>query len=56
MITKEYWIIDSENREIRVLHLISDQLEDLAKLSGDQELTSPILPNFLTRPSDIFRL
>src|SRR5882762_5247172 len=36
---QEYWIVDSENREILILRLQGERLEHVAKLSSDDGIT-----------------
>jgi Uma2 family endonuclease len=52
----EYWIVDSENRSVMILRLRGQSLEEVATLSGDDELSSPILPGFQLKASAIFKL
>ncbi len=53
---QEYWIVDSENREVLVLRLQGQMLEEVAALKGDDELTSPLLSGFQLKVSTIFNL
>ena len=53
---KEYWIVDSENREVIVLRLQRQTLEEIARLQSDDELTSPLLSGFQMKVSTIFTL
>jgi Uma2 family endonuclease len=53
---KEYWIVDSENREVLVLRLQGQTLEEIVTLKTDDELTSPLLPDFKLKVSTIFNL
>ena len=53
---KEYWIVDSENREVIVLRLQRQTLEEIARLQSDDELTSPLLSGFQIKVSTIFTL
>ena len=53
---KEYWIVDCENREVLVLRLQGQMLEEIATLKGDDELTSPLLSGFQLKVSTIFTL
>jgi Uma2 family endonuclease len=53
---KEYWIVDSENREVIVLRLHEQALEEIAKLKSDDELTSPLLPGFVLKVNTVFTL
>lgn len=53
---KEYWVVDSENKEVLVLHLQGQTLEEVAVLQSDDELTSPLLPGFKLKVSTIFSL
>ena len=51
---KEHWIVDSENREVIVLRLQRQTLEEIARLRGDDELTSPLLSGFQMKVGTIF--
>jgi len=53
---EEYWIVDSENRSISVLRLEANKLNEIANLTGDDELTSAVLPHFRLPVSAIFNL
>jgi Uma2 family endonuclease len=53
---KEYWIVDSENREVLVLRLRGQTLEEIVTLKTDAELTSPLLSGFELKVSAIFNL
>jgi Uma2 family endonuclease len=53
---KEYWIVDSENREVLVLRLQGQTLEEIATLKSDDELTSPLLSGFQLKVGTIFTL
>jgi Uma2 family endonuclease len=53
---KEYWIVDSENREVLVLRLQGQALEEIVTLKADDELTSPLLSDFKLKVSTIFNL
>ncbi len=52
----EYWIVDSENRSVTILRLRDQSLEEIATLSSDDELSSPILSGFQLKVSAIFTL
>lgn len=52
----EYWIVDSQNQSIMVLRLLQQSLEEIATLTGDDELSSPILPGFQLKTSAVFNL
>src|SRR5882724_10315576 len=39
--SEEYWIVDSENREVVILRLQGQALDEVATLKSDDELTSP---------------
>ena len=43
---REYWIIDWRARLVEVYQRLGEQLQRVATLTGDAELTSPILPGF----------
>jgi Uma2 family endonuclease len=51
---KEYWIVDSENREVLVLRLRGNAFEEIATLTSDDAITSPLLPGFHLKISAIF--
>jgi Uma2 family endonuclease len=53
---KEYWIVDSENREVLVLRLQGQALEEIVTLKAEDELTSPLLSGFELKVSAIFNL
>ncbi|MCP9493942.1 MAG: Uma2 family endonuclease [Pyrinomonadaceae bacterium MAG19_C2-C3] len=51
---KEYWIADAENRTIEVYRLRDGLLDLIAILTARDELTTPLLPDFSCRVTDIF--
>jgi Uma2 family endonuclease len=53
---REYWIVDSENKQVLVLRLQGQTLEDISMLNNDDELTSPLLSGFQLNVSTIFNL
>ena len=53
---KEYWIVDSENREVIVLRLQGQLLEEIAKFTSDDQLASPLLAGFQLKVGTIFNL
>ena len=52
----EYWIVDSQNQSILVLRRGERSLEEVDTLTGDDELSSPILPGFQLKTSAAFSL
>jgi len=52
----EYWIVDSENQSVLIFRLREQSLEEVATLTGENELSSPILPGFQLKVRDIFNL
>jgi Uma2 family endonuclease len=52
----EYWIVDSENQAVLVFRLHEQSLDEVATLTGDEKLSSPILPGFQLKVKDIFNL
>lgn len=52
----EYWIVDPQNRSILIFRLRGQSLEEVATLTGDDRLTSPLLPNFRLKTSAVFNL
>jgi Uma2 family endonuclease len=53
---EEYWIVDKENLEVLVFRLQGQILEQTATLSIDDEITSPLLPDFQLKVSTVFNL
>ncbi|HEX3281636.1 MAG TPA: Uma2 family endonuclease, partial [Pyrinomonadaceae bacterium] len=52
----EFWIVDSENQSVLIFRLREQGLEEAARLTGDEELSSPMLPGFRLKVRDIFKL
>ena len=52
----EYWIVDSENQAVLIFRLREQTLDEIATLTGDDEVSSPILPGFQLKVSSIFNL
>jgi Uma2 family endonuclease len=52
---QEYWIVDPQTRSVHVYRLHGRSLEDAMVLTGDDEITSPILPGFELALSLIFK-
>lgn len=50
----EYWIVDPDARTVTVLRLNGANYETVAKLSGDDVLTSPLFPDFAISVATIF--
>jgi Uma2 family endonuclease len=53
---KEYWIVDTENQEVRVLRLQGQKLEETTTLKSSDELSSPMLSGFRTKVSAVFNI
>jgi Uma2 family endonuclease len=53
---KEYWVVDSENRLVEVYRLEEDRLESVTTLRNDDEIITPLLPEFRLSVSTIFNL
>ncbi|MBA2702337.1 MAG: Uma2 family endonuclease [Blastocatellia bacterium] len=51
---EEYWIIDSENQCVLIYRLRGSILEEIAKLSLEDEITTPLLPQFQLKVPSIF--
>lgn len=51
---KEYWIVDSENSSVLIFRLQEQTLEEIAVVSGDDRVTSPLLPGFQLKVEAIF--
>ncbi|HEV2826087.1 MAG TPA: Uma2 family endonuclease [Pyrinomonadaceae bacterium] len=52
----EYWVVDCENQAVLIFKLREQILEEAATLHQEDELSSPILPGFRLKLSDIFKL
>jgi Uma2 family endonuclease len=52
----EYWIVDTENVSILIFRLHGNVLEEIATLTDDEELASPILPGFQLKVKTIFNI
>ena len=52
----EYWIVDSENQSVLIFRLREQTLEETETLTGDDELSSPILPALALKVTTIFKL
>jgi Uma2 family endonuclease len=52
----EYWVVDSENQCVLVYRLQGETLEEISKLGAEDEITSPLLPNFRLEVNTIFDL
>jgi Uma2 family endonuclease len=53
---KEYWIVDSENREVLVLRLEGEAFEKITTLKSEDEITSPLLSGLHLKVGTIFNL
>lgn len=53
---REYWIVDTEHRSVLILRLQGSSLDEVATLSGSDELTSPLLPGFSLKVQTVFDL
>ena len=53
---QEYWIVDIENREVLVFRLQGPALEQTTTLKGDEEISSPLLPDFQLQVSALFNI
>ena len=53
---EEYWIVDSENRQVLIYRLKSETLEETAVLTDKDEITSSLLPDFSLRVNAIFSI
>ena len=51
---KEYWVADPEARTLEVYRPSEGALALAATLKGDDEITSPMLPGFVCKVSEIF--
>ena len=53
---KEYWTVDSENLSVSIFRLEGETLTEAETLSGEDKLTSTLLPGFQLQISAIFNL
>jgi Uma2 family endonuclease len=53
---KEYWLVDLENRSVEVYQLRGEGLELASTFSGDDEMTSSVLPGFRLKMTELFKL
>ena len=51
---KEYWIVDSENRSLELYRPTKQSLELVVTLRDNDEITSPLLPDFSCPLTKIF--
>ena len=52
----EYWVVDSENRQIEVYRLQDQRLESAGTFKNSDELDTPLLPGFKLAVTAIFNL
>ncbi|MGH9970526.1 MAG: Uma2 family endonuclease [Pyrinomonadaceae bacterium] len=52
----EYWIVDTDNRNVIVFRLQEGTLEESAVFKEDDEVASPLLPGFGLKVAAIFKL
>jgi len=53
---EEYWVIDGEDLSVSIFRSSGSTFEENATLTGDDELTSSILPSFQLQVKAIFNL
>ena len=51
---EEYWIVDRENQRVLIYRLQGNVLEETAKCSIEDEITTPLLQHFHLKVSSIF--
>jgi Uma2 family endonuclease len=52
----EYWIVDWRTKAVEIYRRADDNLRPVAVLTGDDHLTSPVLPGFSYPVSNLWRL
>jgi len=52
----EYWVVDSDNRQIEVYRLQDQRLESAGNFKNSDELDTPLLPGFKLAVNTIFNL
>lgn len=50
----EYWVVDSENQSVLIFRLRGESFEEIETLKGQDEVSSPLLPEFKLKVSAIF--
>lgn len=53
---EEYWIVDTENLSVLIFRLEGPMLEEIVTLTGDEDVTSPVLPSFRLKVKTIFNI
>ncbi|HKP87045.1 MAG TPA: Uma2 family endonuclease [Blastocatellia bacterium] len=53
---KEYWVVDPGSRTVEIYRLRDGVLDLAATLTGQDEITSPLLPGFICEAAVIFRI
>ena len=53
---KQYWLVDLIERSVEVYELRQEGLELAARYTGNDEMTSSLLPGFSARLGDLFKL
>jgi Uma2 family endonuclease len=53
---KEYWLVYLASRSLELYELGEEGLELVATFSGDDEITSSLLPGFRLKLADLFRI
>jgi Uma2 family endonuclease len=51
---QEYWIVDRENQCVLIYRLVGNILEEIAKIGVEDDITTPLLPQFQVKVSSIF--
>ncbi len=51
---QEYWIVDRENQCVLIYRFRKSMLEETAKLSLEDEISTPLLPNFQLKVFSVF--
>jgi Uma2 family endonuclease len=52
---KELWIIDPDQTKIEIYHLDEDAVEPVGIVTGQQEISSPLLPGLTIPTGEVFR-
>jgi Uma2 family endonuclease len=52
---KELWIIDPDQKDVTVYRFDQDPIDPVGKFSGQEEVSSPLLPGLTIALQDIFR-
>ena len=53
---REYWAVDRENSSVFIFRMEGTILKEVSCLTGDDKITSPLLPGLILQLSEVFKL